>query len=87
MDIATNDPEIKSKTDSGKVTYCPNFGNFSRTKLRRSKESKGQNVAGLTAFMTQMVFAAGVYGVIGFESAERILRILSRIYFHISRFI
>ncbi|ASF00447.1 hypothetical protein [uncultured virus] len=27
--------------------------------------------------MTQMVFAAGVYGVIGFESAERILRILS----------
>ena len=42
-----------------------------------AKESKGQNVAGLTAFMTQMVFAAGVYGVIGFESAERILRILS----------
>ena len=42
-----------------------------------AKETKGQNVAGLTAFMTQMVFAAGVYGVIGFESAERILRILS----------
>ena len=42
-----------------------------------AKESKGQNVAGLAAFMTQMVFAAGVYGVIGFESAERILRILS----------
>jgi len=27
--------------------------------------------------MTQMVFAAGVFGVIGYESAERILRILS----------
>tara|TARA_B100000029_G_C17167320_1_gene811920 strand:+ start:397 stop:705 length:309 start_codon:yes stop_codon:yes gene_type:complete len=30
-DIATNDPEIKSKTDSGKVTYCPNLGSFSQT--------------------------------------------------------
>ena len=27
--------------------------------------------------MTQMVFEAGVFGVIGYESAERILRILS----------
>ena len=30
LDIATNDPEIKSKTDNGKVTYCPILGNFSQ---------------------------------------------------------
>jgi len=43
--------------------------------ITTAKETK--QTAGLVAFMTQMVFAAGVYGVIGFESAERILRILS----------
>ena len=45
--------------------------------ITTAKESKGQNVAGLTAFMAQMVFSAGVFGVIGYESAERILRVLS----------
>ena len=43
--------------------------------ITTAKETK--QTAGLVAFMTQMVFAAGVYGLIGFESAERILRILS----------
>jgi len=39
--------------------------------------AQGKGGAGLLAFMTQMVFSAGIFGVIGFESAERILRILS----------
>ena len=37
FDIATNDPEIKSKTDNGKVTYCPIFGNFSQIITRVAK--------------------------------------------------
>ena len=37
LDIATNDPEIKSKTDNGKVTYCPIFGNFSQIITRVAK--------------------------------------------------
>ena len=41
------------------------------------KAAQGKGNAGLLAFFTQMVFSAGVFGVIGFESAERILRILS----------
>ena len=42
-----------------------------------TQAAQGKGSAGLLAFMTQMVFAAGVFGVIGYESAERILRILS----------
>jgi len=42
-----------------------------------TQAAQGKSSAGLLAFMTQMVFAAGVFGVIGYESAERILRILS----------
>ena len=45
--------------------------------ITTARETKGQNVAGLTAFLAQMVFSAGIFGVIGYESAERILRILS----------
>ena len=37
LDIATNDPEIKSNTDKGKVTYCPIFGNFSQIITRVAK--------------------------------------------------
>ena len=42
-----------------------------------TQAAQGKSSAGLLAFMTQMVFAAGVFGVIGYESTERILRILS----------
>jgi len=42
-----------------------------------TKASESGNVAGLVGFMTQMVFSAGVFGLIGYESAERILRVLS----------
>ena len=42
-----------------------------------TQAAQGKGSAGLLAFFTQMVFAAGVFGVIGYESAERILRILS----------
>ena len=42
-----------------------------------TQAAQGKGSAGLLAFMTQMVFAAGVFGVIGYESAERVLRILS----------
>ena len=45
--------------------------------ITTARETKGQNVAGLTAFLAQMVFSAGIFGVIGYESAERILRVLS----------
>ena len=45
--------------------------------ITTARETKGQNVAGLTAFLAQMVFSAGIFGVIGYESAERILRALS----------
>jgi|5B_taG_2_1085324.scaffolds.fasta_scaffold00686_3 hypothetical protein len=41
------------------------------------KAAQGKGNAGLIAFFTQMVFSAGIFGVIGFESAERILRVLS----------
>ena len=41
------------------------------------KTAQGKGNAGLIAFFTQMVFSAGIFGVIGFESAERILRVLS----------
>ena len=33
--------------------------------------------AGLTAFLAQMVFTAGVFGVVGYDSMERILGVLS----------
>jgi len=42
-----------------------------------TKASESGNVAGLVGFMTQMVFSAGVFGLIGYESAEKILRVLS----------
>ena len=42
-----------------------------------TQAAQGKGSAGLLAFFTQMVFAAGVFGVIGYESAERILRVLS----------
>jgi len=42
-----------------------------------TQAAQGKGSAGLLAFLTQMVFSAGVFGVIGYESAERILRILS----------
>ena len=42
-----------------------------------TQAAQGKGSAGLLAFFTQMVFAAGVFGVIGYESTERILRILS----------
>ena len=42
-----------------------------------TKASETGNVAGLTGFMAQMIFSAGVFGLIGYESAERILRVLS----------
>ncbi len=42
-----------------------------------TKASETGNVAGLVGFMTQMIFSAGVFGLIGYESAERILRVLS----------
>jgi len=42
-----------------------------------TKASETGNVAGLAGFMTQMIFSAGVFGLIGYESAERILRVLS----------
>ena len=42
-----------------------------------TQAAQGKGSAGLLAFFTQMVFAAGVFGVIGYESAERILRLLS----------
>ena len=42
-----------------------------------TQAAQGKGSAGLLAFFTQMVFAAGVFGVIGYESAERILRIMS----------
>ena len=42
-----------------------------------TKASETGNVAGLAGFMAQMIFSAGVFGLIGYESAERILRVLS----------
>ena len=42
-----------------------------------TKSAQGKSGAGLLAFMAQMVFSAGVFGVIGFESAEKILRTIS----------
>jgi hypothetical protein len=41
----------------------------------QAKQGKGS--AGLIGFFTQMVVSAGIFGMIGYESAERILRILS----------
>ena len=41
------------------------------------KAAKGKGDAALVAFMTQMVFAAGVFGVIGYQTAETILEKLS----------
>ena len=41
----------------------------------QAKQGKGS--AGLIAFFTQMVVSAGIFGMIGYESAERILRTLS----------
>ncbi len=42
-----------------------------------TKAYKGKGEAGLVAFMTQMVFAAGVFGVIGYQTAETILEKMS----------
>ena len=42
-----------------------------------TKASETGNVAGLAGFMAQMIFSAGVFGLIGYESAERLLRVLS----------
>jgi len=42
-----------------------------------AKSAQGKGDAALLAFMAQMVFSAGVFGVIGFESAEKILRTIS----------
>jgi hypothetical protein len=53
--------------------YLAQLANY----ITKAKETKGENVAGLVGFMTQMVFSAGVFGLIGYESAERLLRILS----------
>ena len=60
--------------------YLAQLANYI-TKAVESKEVVGgkeyANVAGLVGFMTQMVFSAGVFGLIGYESAEKILRVLS----------
>jgi len=42
-----------------------------------AKSAKGKGDAGLVAFMGQMVFSAGIFGVIGFQTAEAILEKLS----------
>ena len=60
--------------------YLAQLSQYIKT-ATESKEVRGgkeyANVAGLVGFMTQMVFSAGVFGLIGYESAERLLRTLS----------
>ena len=60
--------------------YLAQLANYI-TKAKETREIRDgkeyANIAGLVGFMTQMVFSAGVFGLIGYESAERILRILS----------
>jgi hypothetical protein len=60
--------------------YLAQLANYA-TKYMESKEVVGgkeyANAAGLVGFLTQMIFSAGVFGLIGYESAERILRVLS----------